>query len=613
MLPFAPEQHFEDESLHGYLVRFADENSLDSVGQLLRPLQINYKASFSDNELAVLSDAYGMELSKLHAMSGFEAFKSSVAAGVFLRRKGIGVCPACLAESAYIRQAWHHELVVACTQHDCLLVTQCPECEAPITLRGSSFSVCRCGCDLLDIVTTPADESSIFVANLLAADPLEQRQILRLKDESPNLDELDRFLIFLANLSLAKPQRRNAAISVSSALEINRAIFAIAADFPERFRAFVEARVAYANGQKTSRYISNLGTWYRDLHHHFSSPAYRSIREIVYRVIIEKAQTTINRRFKQIDVELMDLKSIFTAAETARALKSSPDRVVSYVKQGKLAGKINKSGRVEYCLVDRATIEAEQLAADEIIHGRDLLAALNISKRVRERLLECGALRRVTEAELPLFARGQYRKSDVTRLVDSLSENCTRVEAESVLSLDEICGRTFTSEHMGELYRQIFSGQIKPVDQMSGVVGLAAFRFDRKDLDAIAKPAERKGEFTITDLTRLLPWKHETIKSWIENGHLSCRYELVGKRKQVVISLIDLIAFLSTYVVVADAAQRVGSKSVWLMQPLKSKGVLLPRQHVNESGAQRGLLFSVDALINVVSGRSPEYRRERQL
>lgn len=612
MLPFTPEQHFEDESLQGYLVRLVEENCLDTVSQFLRTLEINHKATFTENELVVMADASGVELSKLQAMAGFQAFKSSLAAGALLRRTGVAVCPACLAESAYIRQAWHHELVLACIQHECLLVTQCPECEAPISLRGSSFVVCRCGCDLSDIVTTPADESSHFVAKLLAADPPQQRHILRLKDDSQDLDGLDRFLLFLANLSLATPHRSNAPIGFSRALEINRAIFDIAQDFPERFRAFVESRVAYANGRETSLFMRNLGTWYRDLNRHFSTPAYSTIREIAYRVIIERAQAPINRRLKQIGAELMGLKSTFTAAEAARALKSSPDRIVSFVKQGKLAGKIISSGMVEYCLVDRAAVEAEQLAAADIIYGRDLLAALNISKRVRERLLECGALRRVTDAELPLFAQGQYRQSDVARLVDGLCDNCIQAEAESVLSLDEICGRTFTDEHIAEVYRQIFSGQIKPVGRVSGVLGLAAFRFDRKRLDAIAEPAQTKGEFTITDLTRLLPWKHETIKSWIENGHLACRNELVGERQRTLISLNDLIEFLSTYVVVADAAQRFGSKSVWLMQPLKSKGVLLPRQHVNQSGAQRGLLFSVDALINVASGRAPEWRREPQ-
>ncbi|MNC20093.1 hypothetical protein D3C75_680360 [compost metagenome] len=144
----------------------------------------------------------------------------------------------------------------------------------------------------------------------------------------------------------------------------------------------------------------------------------------------------------------------------------------------------------------------------------------------------------------------------------------------------------------------------------TGIQGLAAFRFDHDELLGHLRLEPSLPELTVTDLTKITRWKHETIKAWVDRGLLPARTELDEGKRRVFISVANLVAFLSRYVVAADAAERLGSRSIWLTKPLKIKGVLAQGAHATSEGSQRGLLLSADALINVASGRTSDWARQ---
>ena len=574
---------------------------MDSSAALLREAGVRLKARYSETELNAVSETHSLDCAGIQQLAGFSQVAGSLGQGRFLRTAAVPVCVECLRASAYIRQSWHHQLFTACPEHQRALLEVCPECSTTLDLKRHSVTTCSCGYDLTTADVAPADPASLWVASLLW--PASGISLPGL--EAPPQD-VDAFLLFLANLTLAEPHRKNAPIDTDKALAVCQASYQIGSDLLSRFRDFVEAKIEAANQLASSRFMLNLGSWYRELNTAFAGDIYSPVREIAHRLILERAIAPINRKLKQISADWLGMKATLTAAEAARILKSSPDRVVAFVKAGLLDGTILQGATSEFCLVKRTEVEAHQQAAADFLYGKDLLKLLGISRRTRDRLTETGLLSPVPEMQSPLFARGDYRRSEALALLERLTESCCEIdEPKRSLSFTDISGRRFSNAQANDLFQQIFAGALRPLGRVRGIQGFAAFRFDEETLADVSAQHSTGIEFTITDLTKITKWKHQTIKGWIDAGYLRARAE-PGKKYRTFISLADLIAFLSTYAVLADAAARLGSQSVWLTEPMRKVGALLtsPRKEL-----ESGPLLSVDALVNIASDRAPTWSR----
>lgn len=611
-LLFAPEP-FRDESLPGYLLRLAQVHFLPTVQQLLRPAGLRAKAQYSEEEVQRFAACYGMDVEPLLVMARYAAVQGSLGKGAFLRRVA-HVCPQCLVQAPYLRQVWQHELVTACPTHARVLIGSCPACETPFRHDQGTIIQCRCGYDLRECVAPDADGANQAIAVLLAGEP---DAVDQLRDQLGGLDalprDIDAFLLFLANLTQPSPWRRGSPIPVWQAEAFNRAAYGLVEDLQRQFRDFVLQRIEWANQQKSSRFIANLGGWYRQLTREFNRPEYAVLMQIAAQGLVNHAVAPINRKLKQISSDLLGMKAVYTTAEAARLLGSSSDRITSHVKAGRLRGQVIQGGAVEYCLVERAEVEAQLQAATGVLTAKEVQHQLNISRRTRERLVESGVLRRLPESERPLFAKGHFGRRDVEQLYAQLAEECPVQDAKAALSLEEINARRFPRDGVTELYRQLASGRLRPVARVRGVEGLAALRFDQREVLAVVQPQHVPFELSITDLTRITRWKHSTIKGWIAAGRLPCRREFERGKERLWISPAHLIEFLSRNIVLADVAEQLNTKSAWLYPPLMSQGVTAQPGHSASAGIQRGLLISTAAVVNVASQRSVGWRRSAEM
>lgn len=603
MLTFKPPME-QDESVGGYILRLAENNFLSSPSRLLQPASIRLKAAYRPGELKSLAAFHELDEEALLGKTAFDSLASSLPDGYFARKSAIPVCPACLADNPYVRQAWHHELITVCATHRSELIDQCPACQAPLDLSRSMVSYCKCGFCLAEAIAAPAQDADLLVAEVLTK---KSNGFVAAWESLPT--DVDQFLFYLANLSLQPPHRKNAAISFERAKQINRASYKIASDLQPNFRAFVRDKVAIANSLASGRFIKNLGTWYKHFLNEFSGSEYEELRNEIYGVLINEANAPINRKMKQIGASMLALKSCLTGTEAARALGSSGERISSLVREGKLKGSIVKGVSNEFCLVDRNHVETEKALSLAFLDGKEVIKRLNTTRSVRDRLLTSGVLRRVQERDKPLFAKGDYRIVEVDALVERLENTLIERRCESTVSLTDISGKRFTCDQAHELYRLIFDGSLAPVSRLPDVPGLSGFQFDLGQLKAAVWVAKEDLGFTITDLTKVSPWKHESIKSWIDAGLLQCRRTQAGGKEKITISLTNLIDFLSRYAVAADAAARLNSKSVWITSALKAKAVLVEPTSVSSSGVVRGQLVAIDRLINVVSSREPQWVR----
>lgn len=595
---------YADESINGYLVRLTEENFVGSVNTLMSETGVRFKALYSPTEAKAVAKGLGLDSDLIVRLGAYEQVKGQLGLGRFLRKAAVPVCVPCLKEHGYIRQAWHCELVTCCPEHNCLLQAECPDCRDALDLKRPTVRYCRCGCDLTDVPVVDAAPADLFITRLLMGQV--DATSLGLSSEPENLDA---FLFYLANIQRDEPYRKNGAISWAQARELVQASHYFASDLLPRFRAFAKERVEAANERDSIGFMPSLGSWYKEMNTQFSDAAYGPVRTVAYEIIVKHAVAPLNRKMKQIGAELLGVKGALTVAEAARMLKSSPDRVIAAVKTGELAGTTLQGAANEYSLVQRADVDAHRTAAEDFIDGKEVLKILSITRRVKDRLTEAGVLCPVSRAERPLFARGHYRKSEAFALLDKLSVGCPDISCADVgLTLTEISGKKFADKQAAELFRQIFQGQIKPMGRVKGIPGLAGFRFDEDDIRIAEREDPALRELTITELSKLTGWKHETIKGWVDGGFLQGR-EVEDRKHGMLVGLPELITFLSTYAVSADAAARLGSKSVWLMKPLNAAGVVAEGAHETSASTQRGVLFSIDALINVASNKPAKWRR----
>jgi len=73
-----------------------------------------------------------------------------------LRTTQACVCPQCLVDTPYVRQAWDWAFVTACPTHQCILYDSCPACSRPLLKHRETVCLCLCRFDFRKIVPEPA-------------------------------------------------------------------------------------------------------------------------------------------------------------------------------------------------------------------------------------------------------------------------------------------------------------------------------------------------------------------------------------------------------------------------------------------------------------------------
>lgn len=212
---FAPKSRaFSDEALESYLLRVVNENFFDTYEQLSLAIceelhELDYEAHgafpvelkrlnvyhakhnshFRMRALRLIETLLGLPYNELHKLALLRSSRLFLGSMVAVHRNGIDiplsfirysadhgaetmpVCPQCLAEHTYIRQAWHLKPVTACAKHGCELIHHCPKCQSKINyLDNESIAHCPCGFEFATAVCTEAKNEAVSLARGLFAD-----------------------------------------------------------------------------------------------------------------------------------------------------------------------------------------------------------------------------------------------------------------------------------------------------------------------------------------------------------------------------------------------------------------------------------------------------------
>lgn len=145
----------EGESGQGYVLRMSLLNGLRSVVTIKALLGKTHAMAFDANDAPYIAHWFGASEQRLaFALEQIPLGKRSLGCSYaghplgrsyFLVRSFPRICPDCLEEIGYCRQAWDMALCVACVHHQRVLIDACPLCTRVLSWNRPAMNLCTCG------------------------------------------------------------------------------------------------------------------------------------------------------------------------------------------------------------------------------------------------------------------------------------------------------------------------------------------------------------------------------------------------------------------------------------------------------------------------------------
>ena len=289
-----------------------------------------------------------------------------------------------------------------------------------------------------------------------------------------------------------------------------------------------------------------------------------------------------------------------TSEEAGRLIGIGAQLVRSAVMTGEIRGKQSVKGMNRFVSIHRDVAEEVRQDRLRFVTSTEVRRRLGVSKVVFERLMQSGALDKKTKAQRPPLVSAEFLARDVDTLISRLSEGVQSRPVDRSLwaGLQDISiKRGIPDASICVVMQKILLQDIRPVAVLPGVSGIGGLRFDLTEIKECLEEKQPEHVLSITELSRLQGWKHESIKSWIDAGFLQARIEQIQGQSRVVIPLGALLEFMSEFAVLADLARRTSTKSVWLLRGLMPAGINPVLAPEGSKGVKRGLLLRIDDLV----------------
>jgi len=583
----------DDESGMGYYRRLAADNALFSWRDLAST------AGVERNRRALLTrtDDVACNLGLETEWTEFAQHQDNLCRGWgrLHRAQSDTVCPACMAESPYLRSCWEHAYVTACPQHRILLVDQCNACGKHLSPERLYIGLCSCGHDLSSLPRVPATRAQQWLSTLIASDGQQSGSI------KPLVHGMDINVLMKVIRTLCQypdPTRsglpRNAALPkfVTEAVEFLSPLEDLLVDWPMGFRTHVEQRIAA--GRKDARTLNTLlGDWYISLRKLCQGTTLEPLLQIIIDVAARKSDCVLGLDSAKAMAE--DATGYMRASDAAKAIGVSVSRLHDSIAAGECEHRARRTG-TRGQLFEIPCAEVERIQRQRAGWIPDVVACelAGVTPIVLERMKAAGVIRSDVRWREDLMKGGPVERQSIS----DLHERAER-SAQSVVVADDstLTWAELTSRRMGDrraiesLMQAIAGGKVRAV--ACGRT-LGEMSFLRADVSQYFGTPLLEAGMSIQQLSRLTGWKWESISHWIDEGLLDAQsIELRGQPCRVVLPH-QLLSFRQTYLPLADLARGMGTKSSALSRLLS--GIELVGAQQLPGGAARGGLIRIAEL-----------------
>lgn len=611
---------FADEALHSYLLRLANGYGLQSSKQLLKAVNLRPRLSYDQQQLRALADEFGLSIDVLTAMNPTTEASTPILSLKYQRSGCSPICSQCIGEAHYVRAMWDHELISACPQHGVLLLETCPSCGEQITRERESITHClHCNFSFASAKATPSEDFDLAISALIAGAVSKARGLMpeALQSGSPPPDVAD-FLTYLACHIQSTPGSGRTGKTprprtIQESRDLLRRAWSALEHWPAGVNCFIETRICEGEGRAVHQ---RLGRWLAVFQKQFDRDVYSFFAEVVEQVLRDKFDGHLERFLRRNQLELTKDKRWYSAAEAASLLNSTAGLVVAAVENGRLEGRIEMQGNSRFVALHWDVIEGIRNARSQHLTQTETRKRLGISKLMLDRLLEAGALQALNKDDLPALASGSFRSSDIDDLMNRLksSAKSSAAVAEHTVGLQDISIKSgFMHADVVSILQDINHGLIRATGVIPGAIGLAALRFDIREIRARLTKQSTEPMLRVSDLVECAGWKRDDIKHWIRGGFLRVQREQHGKQIVERIPLSALTEFMTRYIVLSDVSAALQTTTNDLLRTFQPAKIQSAVSVITGQPPARGLLVEKLAVVRGAQLRKPLIRKVSEL
>lgn len=586
---FAP---FPDESGLGYYRRLSSANRLLNWRELAQLAQVSTYRTSLFGRPDFLASQLGLETSWSAHASHQEATARSWKS---MHRNAVdAVCPECLKEQMFVRNAWEHALVTACPRHGCLLLERCPACNCWLSPDREHIHTCACGYELVHSQVTTAHSVQQWISAQITGTVIKP-EVLKFAPTHVDPVALPQLIKLLCNHADTQSPgpRRNCALpqSVTEAVEFMKPLESMLQNWPHGFEDHVRARIAA--GPSDARTLNSLlGNWFKGLKKACSHPSLSPFLDVTLRV----AQECFDGRITGFDAPSITDTSLnfIPVAQAAKWLGISRDYLTKAVNAGHCEHRSMRFGtRGRAYEVPQTEVERLELLRRQWMSEEEACNYLGVPSSILKNMLCALVLVHDTQWKSDIFKGGPIERASVVALentVKSLMQ--AKPTTQPLVHWSELSSRRMGDKSaIQSVMKAIAAGELRAI-HLGRSLGEAAFLKDDV-MRYFGTPLLEAG-MSVQQLAQSTGWKWETIAHWIEQGLLECEQIRLRGQPCKVVSPNQLLDFRRTYIPLSDLARAMGTRSSTLSEKLV--GIDIVGAKVESSGAKRGGLVRVEDL-----------------
>ena len=593
---FAP---IEDESPLGYYRRLSTANQLGGWQELACMVgSSRYPTVLLNDPLSVaghlgLNPEWTQEVSRRDALQlkwrGLQRVKAEA------------VCPACLEESGHIRLHWEHRFVTSCRRHQMNLISVCECCAQPIKNTRVSITHCDCGHDLRKQKAPAASAGLLWISDLVATGSSGH------DSHGPvvsGASERDASKLIKAICSMSAPDaaapRQNAAMpaDLAGCIRYLRPLEYLLQDWPAKFEDHVRERII-AGDANTRTLNGLLGPWYRQIKEAALAGPLRPFLEVLLSVAAKEFSGSLG--LDAASEVASGVSGHVLVKQAAKEIGISRDLLLNALTVGAVAGRTKQFG-AKGMLYEISTDEVQRLKAARTgwISSEQACELLAIPQSVLGTLCATGAVNADINWRRDILKGGEIEMASLVTLKDKLhNQSQPAVKDGQWIEL-----RDLTSRRLGEkrsvqaLFKAIVAGEVKTLGSRSST-GIGSLRYLLEDVRQFFGAPALEAGMSITDLTKMTGWKHESISHWISQGLLEATTIMLRGQPCRVISPAQLLRFTQTYIPVANLAKQLGCLPSGVSLRMPDLEVIGAQQL--SAGAQRGGLVRLSDISRIAA------------